>query len=332
MNRPVDLPPAERHAHGTRARYVAAKCRCAPCKESNRLYYHKRQRRGRELAAQLAPAPTRPILGRDGRPHERACPGVNGQPCSIGAYLRKDSMAVCRACRDRLSFNGLVDAARARKHLRYLSRAGVGRDAVSAAGDVAVTVLSEVFRGEKLRIRVETERRILEVSAGARADHALVPAAPSWRLIGKLLERGFTRGDIAHALGRETPSLQLRRGRILARTALEVRRLYKAASDPPEHGTRWRPKFCDCIASAPRGGRCRTCRGILRPDGMTEALLAGGSEKTKAVHRAFGFDGGWGIDQRQSNRAKKAEQRELRQLARVRVNETMRSVNVGASR
>lgn len=41
--RPSDLPPAERYPHGTRARYVC-KCRCAPCRESNRLYYHERKR------------------------------------------------------------------------------------------------------------------------------------------------------------------------------------------------------------------------------------------------------------------------------------------------
>jgi hypothetical protein len=316
---PADMPAAERFAHGTRARYVTG-CRCDACRESNRLYYHEKQRRGLEAVAAIEAAPATPMTGKAGRAYRRACPGVNGAPCVIGAHLRKDSKAVCRACRDRLSFNGLVNAARARKHLHYLSRAGVGRDSVAAACDVAVTVLSDVYRGEKLRIRAETERRILAVTAADRADHALVPAAPTWRLIGKLLERGFTRGDIAHALGRETPALQLRRDQVLAKTALEVRRLYKGAGDPPEHGTRWRPQFCDCISPAARGGRCRACRGILRPEGMTEALIAGGLESTKAVTRAFGFEGGWGFDHRLGRRAKKAEDRELRQLARAKVN------------
>ena len=41
--RPVDLPPAERYLHGSRARYVTG-CRCAPCREANNEYARMRQK------------------------------------------------------------------------------------------------------------------------------------------------------------------------------------------------------------------------------------------------------------------------------------------------
>ncbi len=39
--RPADLPPADRYAHGTRARYVSG-CRCDDCRRANRLYERAR--------------------------------------------------------------------------------------------------------------------------------------------------------------------------------------------------------------------------------------------------------------------------------------------------
>lgn len=305
-SRPIDMPSAEHFDHGTRSKYVCG-CRCEPCRAANRASYHERQRRGRELAASI------PV--RAGAEPAK-CPGVLGAPCPTKTRLYRNSASVCERCLRRLSFNGLVDAGPARKHLRYLSRSGVGRDSVSAACDVGVTALSEIFRGIHLRIRAETERRILAVTSSARADASTVPAGPTWRLIGKLLERGFTQGDIARALGRKTPALQLRRDRVLARTEMQVRRLFKTIGEPPEHGTRWNPRFCDCISPQSRDGRCEKCNSRERPNGMTRALIGGAPEVTKAVQRAFGFEGGWGFDQRQSKKAKKVEAGELRKLAR----------------
>ena len=44
--KPADLPDPERHAHGTRARYVALKCRCDACRAANTAYYHVIKARG----------------------------------------------------------------------------------------------------------------------------------------------------------------------------------------------------------------------------------------------------------------------------------------------
>ena len=73
---------------------------------------------------------------------------------------------------------------------------------------------------------METESRILAVDASAIADHATVPAAPTWQRIGELLALGIPKYKLARALGskaeRAMPSLQIRRDRVLAKTARRV--------------------------------------------------------------------------------------------------------------
>jgi hypothetical protein len=231
--RPADLPTAEHYAHGTRARYVTG-CRCAPCRESNRLYYHQRQARAKALAAEVSalatPSPqtwTAPDGTKRTRLYARACPGVNGSPCPTSSHLRKDSKGgCCGGCRMKLGGGGLVSAERARVHLLALSAQGVGRDAVAAACDVAVSSVAAIANGTKTQLRADTERRILTVDVGVIADHGLVSARPTWKLIRKLLRGGFTRGVLAQRLGLKTPKLQLRHDQVLARTALAVEKLH----------------------------------------------------------------------------------------------------------
>ncbi len=237
--RPADLPLPEHYAHGTRARYVSG-CRCDACRAANTAAYHERQARARELAAEvtrtIGPIPqqwTAPDGTVKERLYARACPGPGGGVWCVanggrGAHLRKDSKGgVCRACREILVWNGDVDAAPVRAHLRKLSRQGVGYKSVAEACDVAASVLAAVLRGEKHAVRKRTADRVLAVTRDAAADHACIDACPTWKLILEMrLEAGLTRGEIAQRLGRETPALQLRKGRVLARTALEVRRLH----------------------------------------------------------------------------------------------------------
>ena len=212
--RPKSLPGAERYVHGTRSRYVCG-CRCAACKESNRVAYHERQRA--ELAAALE-VPRRA----DGM-----CAGAGAGPCPSGRKLRKDvAGGVCARCRRELVDKSLVSARRARAHLRALSAAGVGYKSVAAAADVSKTVLRMVLSGERRQIRHDAERRILAVTADAVADSAPVDARATWRLLEDLLARGFTRTRLARELGQRGPGLQVGRERVLARTELAVRRMH----------------------------------------------------------------------------------------------------------
>jgi len=126
-------------------------------------------------------------------------------------------------------WRGLVDAAPARAHILALSAQGVGKHSVSAACDVGVTVIEEIRTGRKQRARKPTIDRILAVTSEAIADHALVKAGPSWRLLREILSTAsLTKRELAQRLGSQakTPALQLGRRRVLAATALRVVRLH----------------------------------------------------------------------------------------------------------
>ena len=93
MPRPPDLPDMSTRPHGTRSRYVAG-CRCDACRAANTRAYHARQAKALERAAELGASPasspvaktwTAPDGSKRVRLYKRACPGVAGEPCSIGA-------------------------------------------------------------------------------------------------------------------------------------------------------------------------------------------------------------------------------------------------------
>lgn len=198
---------------------------------------------------------------------------MNGLPCPLRAHLRKDSKGgVCSRCRELLVWNGLVDAAPARRHLRALSRKGVGYKTVGDACDVSKTTLFEVLAGRKTKIRAHTLRRILEVDAGARADHATVPAAATWKKIDALLAKGFKKGELARRLGRKTAALQIRRTRVLAKTAHEVER-FAASSPAPRRLSR----------KLPTGKRCTECEGLANRRPRSGCPLCGEPWAPEAV-------------------------------------------------
>lgn len=124
-------------------------------------------------------------------------------------------------------WNGIVPARAARKHLLALSKAGVGRRSVQAATDISDTILAEIRSGKRKQIRARIERLILAVTADYKGEAALVPAAPTWKLIEALLRAGFTKGFIALQLGRKTPALQLNRDWITVKNEAAVARLHR---------------------------------------------------------------------------------------------------------
>lgn len=243
MPRPPDLPPPEHYAHGTRARYVAG-CRCTPCRASNTRYYHERQARAKALAAAIdvdagpveqlwtAPDGTKKV-----RVYKRACPGPGGGVlCPRSSHLRKDSKGgVCRACRELLVWNGNVWAADVRAHIRKLGRAGVGYKSVAEACDVAFSIVQGVMSGRKKFVRLRTAQKILAVTRDAVADHALVDAAPTWKLVDELYRGGFTLGEIALRLGHKRAALQIGKARVLAKTAHQVKRLHAVLMAAAQH-------------------------------------------------------------------------------------------------
>lgn len=230
--------------HGTRATYVSG-CRCEACTRANTIRYAKRREAVRELAATVRPTgPAIPgTMRRGGRDVAiLTCPGANGQPCvKPGTWLK--GATICMTCIERATvWDGLVDARRVRRHLRKLSRAGVGYKSVADACDVGSTVLSDVLAGTKRRIRASTERRVLAVDADAIADHALVDASRSRELYADLRARGFTIRHLSRLIGFASPltAWQLAaRDRVTAATAQRIERVWqraKAGEFAPERG------------------------------------------------------------------------------------------------
>lgn len=204
------------HDHGTRARYVTG-CRCADCRRANTAAYHDRMARAREAAAELE------LVAGAGE----ICPGIEGQPCPKLTKLRSDSTGVCADCRSRLVWNGLVDAAPARRHLRRLSRRGIGYKTAADAAGIAASIVAAILNGKRRRIRKRTADAILEVDQGAAADHALVDAGETWRMLKHLRCEYLTDTALARALGFLKPALQIGQRRVLVRTEDRVRRLYR---------------------------------------------------------------------------------------------------------
>lgn len=125
-------------------------------------------------------------------------------------------------------FNGVVDAAPAREHIRKLARAGVGYKMVAWSASLPVSIVAGIKSGRRRNARAATVRKILAVTIDCRGDKALVSAASTWRRIEKLLEEGYTKRDIARRLyKRENPSLQFRRQRVTVRTRARIERLFE---------------------------------------------------------------------------------------------------------
>lgn len=230
---------AEQLPHGTRARYVGARCRCPLCTAANTAYYHQRQA-ARKAAALEQPAPSSPgpidqaWTPPGGTPrfrsYRRACPGLEGETrCPSLSHLRKDSTGGrCARCNHRLTSEALIDAGPVRAHLLELRSAHVGRRAVGAAADVADSLLSAILCGDQVKIRPSIARRILAVDGEARADGSLVPAGPTWKRIRYLMKHeGFSKAEIARRLGFKREALQFGKRRVLAATAAKVERFYR---------------------------------------------------------------------------------------------------------
>lgn len=149
--------------------------------------------------------------------------GCRCDDCRRANTTYEKTRAVARKQGD---WNGVVSAKAARKHLNWLSYHGVGRRAVGAATDIADSILFKIISGERESIRARTERKILSVTTAAAADHSLIPAGPTWTLIGQLIKAGFTKTQIAIGLGYKTPALQISKSTVTVRNAFDVEKLH----------------------------------------------------------------------------------------------------------
>lgn len=133
-------------------------------------------------------------------------------------------------------WNGYVPAGATREHLTKLSAAGVGYKQAADAAKVSASIVAKILCGERRQVRARTERSILAVTTAVAADHALVDAAPSWKLIEQLLAQGFTKAHLARELGYERPAIQLGRTQCTVRNAYDVQQLHDRIRRVPAKG------------------------------------------------------------------------------------------------
>jgi hypothetical protein len=154
-------------------------------------------------------------------------------------YMAGCKCLLCRAANSRYEterfrarrngdWNGIVPAARARKHLIKLSKQQVGRRSVSEVTGISETILQHIKQGKRRNIRARTERLILNIDRHALSAAAIIPAGPTWKKINWLLDEGFTKKELAKRLGYRTPAIQFRKDRITVKTAVKVERFYES--------------------------------------------------------------------------------------------------------
>lgn len=130
--------------------------------------------------------------------------------------------------RKRGEHNGLVSADRARAHLLKLSKRGVGRKTAADAAKVAASIVSKIIDGQRMKIRAQTERRILAVTEATAADGSIRSARAAWRMLDELIAAGYSKGGLAsEILGRRVTGLQISRRSVTVKTEARVRIVYE---------------------------------------------------------------------------------------------------------
>ncbi len=160
------------------------------------------------------------------RSHGERLRYMAGCRCDLCRRANTDYEKSRSAARKAGDWNGIVPADRARKHLAALSAAGVGRRQVADAAGVAESIIYGIAIGKRTSLRARSERGILAVTLEAAADHALVDAAETWKLLEELIASGFSKAHLARELGYETPALQISRSQCTVRSAHDVRVLH----------------------------------------------------------------------------------------------------------
>ncbi|MGH8748830.1 MAG: hypothetical protein ACREU5_06960 [Burkholderiales bacterium] len=217
----VRCPDCQR-AYETRSwlRDLVQRERCRPCSDERRSRKAKRNATNRP-----SDLPTPEAFAT--RPHGLRVRYMAGCRCDECREANNSYERMRGKLRRNGEANGLVDAARVRRHLLRLSRAGIGRRTVADVAGVSASIVGAVRSGRKARLRAQTAKRILAVGPDVLTDAKLVDARSTWRKIERLLAEGFTRGAIAVRLGMQSPALQLRKDRVTARNRARVDRLYR---------------------------------------------------------------------------------------------------------
>jgi hypothetical protein len=125
----------------------------------------------------------------------------------------------------------LVDATKAREHVRHLMSLGMGYKRIAeVAGVGSGTVMAMLYgkpnRQPTRRIKPETEAALLAVQFSPN-DGALVDNATTLRQIDAMVAAGIPRARIAERIGCDRPALQIAGEKITAKNARGVDQMYR---------------------------------------------------------------------------------------------------------
>ncbi|MBL8387038.1 MAG: hypothetical protein JNK17_02255 [Hydrogenophaga sp.] len=160
------------------------------------------------------------------RPHGDRLRYMAGCRCDACRRANSAYENARQQARKRGEWNGLVPAEKARAHVLALREKGIGRRQVADAAGVSETSLSLMLSGRRTKIRAMAERALLAVTEAAVADGAYIDAGPTWKLLDELVATGYTKAEIAIALGYSRGALQFSREQCTAANAYQVERLY----------------------------------------------------------------------------------------------------------
>jgi hypothetical protein len=118
----------------------------------------------------------------------------------------------------------LVPAAPVVSHLQQLHALGLGARQIARLASLGAQVITRLLTGRQTRLRAETAAKLAAVRP-TLAHGATVPGTKTWRFVDSLEREGYTRRQIAFALGAQSQQLQLRR-RVTVATALKVATVY----------------------------------------------------------------------------------------------------------
>jgi hypothetical protein len=215
--------PKCRSVYETRSflRQIVTRHSCRACSDKRR---HARAKKTVHAPRPVDLPPPASFATKQHGTRVRYVAGCRCEPCR----LANNAYARMRMKLKRLGEgNPLVDAARTRRHLERLSKAGVGRRTIADIARVPESTLCALRKGTRLHLRAATAARILAVGTDVRTDASVISAEATWRLIDRLREEGYTKGAIAQKLGNKRAALQIRKDRVTARTQARVERLFR---------------------------------------------------------------------------------------------------------
>jgi hypothetical protein len=169
-------------------------------------------------------------LSAEPRPHGTRARYMTGCKCLFCRAANSRYVVERQHAREAGDVRHIVNAAAARKHILRLARQGMGYKLVAESAKVGTSIVFQIRRGTRQRIRANTERAILAVKKelAVLGDASLVPSGATWKLLDHLLAMGYTKAQLALWMGKRTPAIQIKRGgRITAKTVLKVRKMYE---------------------------------------------------------------------------------------------------------